>query len=74
MHTTTGTLGAIWRYPVKSMLGEPLEWAEVTPRGVQGDRVYAVLDPLSGRVLSAKREATLSNAMRGGTSQTGWRT
>src|SRR5256885_10677554 len=29
----------IWRYPVKSMAGERLPWADVTPRGVWGDRI-----------------------------------
>lgn len=26
----------LWRYPVKSMAGEPLSWADVTPDGVEG--------------------------------------
>ena len=34
----------IWRYPVKSMAGERLPWAEVTPRGLAGDRIVQVRD------------------------------
>src|SRR5262249_44778932 len=34
----------IWRYPVKSMAGEPLAAARLTTRGVLGDRVYALVD------------------------------
>ncbi|MBX6356892.1 MAG: MOSC domain-containing protein [Micromonosporaceae bacterium] len=34
----------LWRYPVKSVGGEPLTAAEVGVRGVQGDRVVAVHD------------------------------
>ncbi len=49
-----GTVGALWRYPVKSMLGEPLEAAQITPRGVLGDRGYACVDLLTGKVASAK--------------------
>ncbi|HLV98386.1 MAG TPA: MOSC N-terminal beta barrel domain-containing protein [Ktedonobacterales bacterium] len=49
-----GTVGALWRYPVKSMLGEELEAAEVTERGVLGDRGYACVDLFSGNVASAK--------------------
>ena len=49
-----GTVGALWRYPVKSMLGEELEAAEVTARGVLGDRGYACVDLFSGKVASAK--------------------
>lgn len=37
------TIGALWRYPVKSMLGECLDALDVDPRGVVGDRGYAVV-------------------------------
>ena len=49
----------LWRYPVKSMLGERLDQAEVGPRGVEGDRRRAVVDAESGVSLSAKRYAEL---------------
>ncbi|MFJ7207045.1 MOSC domain-containing protein [Streptomyces sp. NPDC098789] len=48
-----GTVAALYRYPVKSMLGEQLTRAEVTARGLTGDRRFAVLDG-SGAVGSAK--------------------
>lgn len=48
-------LAEIWRYPVKSMLGEPLDQANVGPGGIQGDRRWAVVDAGSGVSLSAKR-------------------
>ena len=51
---TLGEVVALWRYPVKSMLGEALDAAEVTARGVLGDRAYAVVDPAEGRVGSVK--------------------
>src|SRR5262245_23024314 len=38
-----GTVDALWRYPVKSMLGEALEAAEVTERGLLGDRQFALV-------------------------------
>ncbi len=50
----TGTAVALWRYPVKSMQGEELHAFEMTERGVLGDRAYALLDPASGKVVSAK--------------------
>ena len=34
----------LWRYPVKSMQGEPLEHALVDGHGIVGDRRFAVLD------------------------------
>jgi uncharacterized protein YcbX len=51
---TVGLVAELWRYPVKSMLGERIEAAEVTARGLAGDRAYALLDVASGRVVSAK--------------------
>ncbi|WP_255104452.1 MULTISPECIES: MOSC N-terminal beta barrel domain-containing protein [unclassified Synechococcus] len=45
-----GEVEALWRYPVKSMLGERLEGMAVTERGVFGDRAYALLDHATGRV------------------------
>ncbi|MEV0325678.1 MOSC domain-containing protein [Micromonospora echinospora] len=44
----------IRRYPVKSMLGETLPHAQVTPAGVEGDRRLALRDRTTGRVVSAK--------------------
>jgi uncharacterized protein len=52
--TTTGKVVSIWRYPVKSMLGEELNSSYVTERGLVGDRVYAVIDKQTGKVASAK--------------------
>ena len=45
-----GTVVALWRYPVKSMLGEELNAAEVTQRGLLGDRAFALVDPATGKV------------------------
>ena len=49
------TIAEIWRYPVKSMLGEQVDHANVGPSGIQGDRRWAVVDAESGVSLSAKR-------------------
>ena len=40
-----GTISQIWRYPVKSLLGESLDQAPVDPRGLDGDRAYALIWP-----------------------------
>jgi uncharacterized protein YcbX len=45
---------ALYRYPVKSMLGEALERCRIDERGVIGDRAYALLDVETGTVASAK--------------------
>jgi uncharacterized protein len=52
--TATGTVGFLWRYPVKSMLGEELDSSYVTERGLLGDRSYALIDKQTGKVASAK--------------------
>ena len=49
-----GTIGELWRFPVKSMAGERLEAAHVTEHGVVGDRAYALIDDETGKVVSAK--------------------
>lgn len=50
-----GEIIAIFRYPVKSMLGEELRTAAIEPRGLVGDRGYALIDDETGRVISTKR-------------------
>ena len=52
--TVVGRVGQVWRFPVKSMLGERLEQAEVTSAGVVGDRSWALVDTTDGKVVSAK--------------------
>jgi uncharacterized protein len=51
---SVGTVAQLWRFPVKSMTGEPLQAAEMTERGTVGDRAYAVVDVETGKVASAK--------------------
>jgi uncharacterized protein YcbX len=53
-HTELGTVGSLWRYPVKSMMGEEVNAAEVTSRGLRGDRSYAIVDSADGKVATAK--------------------
>jgi len=52
--TANATVVSMWRYPVKSMLGEELNSSYVTERGLIGDRTYAVIDQETGKVASAK--------------------
>lgn len=52
--TELGGVGSLWRYPVKSMMGEELNAAEVTGRGLRGDRAYALVDCEDGKVATAK--------------------
>lgn len=49
-----GAVAAAWRYPVKSMRGQRLEYVDVDARGLDRDRLYAVRDA-AGRIGSGKR-------------------
>ena len=53
-HVALGSVASLWRYPVKSMMGEELNAAEITERGLLGDRAYALVDSSDGKVASAK--------------------
>jgi uncharacterized protein YcbX len=52
--STLGTVAALYRYPVKSMIGEELETAQIGAGGVAGDRAYALIDPTTPRIGTAK--------------------
>lgn len=54
-----GIVKALWRYPVKSMLGEKLDRLYVTTRGPLGDRAWALRDTESKRIASAKKFSSL---------------
>jgi uncharacterized protein YcbX len=49
-----GSVVGLWRYPVKSMMGEELNASEVTQRGLVGDRQFALVDKATGKVAGAK--------------------
>ena len=51
---TIGTLTGLYRYPVKSMLGEARSELVLASGGVAGDRALALLDARTGRVATAK--------------------
>jgi uncharacterized protein YcbX len=71
-----GAVVSLWRYPVKSMVGEELNAADVTERGLRGDRAYALVDCADGKVATAKNprkwphlfdfRATFIDSPRGG--------
>jgi uncharacterized protein len=49
----------LWRYPVKSMQGEPLESTDVDEHGLVADRRWALLDTTTGLTLTARRQPEL---------------
>lgn len=52
--SAAGAVAELWRFPVKSMLGERVDALDVTSAGIVGDRAYGILDPATGKVASAK--------------------
>jgi uncharacterized protein YcbX len=60
-HVQVGSVAALWRYPVKSMMGEELNSSDVTDRGLLGDRQFAVLDRATGKIGGAKNPRKWGN-------------
>lgn len=56
-----GSVVGLWRYPVKSMLGEELNAADVDEWGLVGDRHFAVVDAATGIVAGAKNPRKWGN-------------
>src|SRR5512140_989540 len=52
-------IAQLWRYPVKSLLGERLPALRVVDDGVDGDRLWGIQDLSDGRILTARREPRL---------------
>lgn len=49
------TVTQLWRFPVKSMIGERLDTADVHDLGIDGDRQWGVVDLDTDLVLTARR-------------------
>ncbi len=54
-----GTIAEIYRYPVKSMLGESLEVVTLGEKGIPGDRAWAIRDEVRGGIQGGKKIAGL---------------
>ncbi len=54
-----GIVKELFRYPVKSMLGERLDQLDIGERGVIGDRAWALREAANGKVVSAKKFAQM---------------
>jgi uncharacterized protein len=52
----------LWRYPVKSLQGEPIDAARVEADGVAGDRRWGIRDQRTRRILTARRRPELLGA------------
>jgi len=51
-------IAELWRYPVKSMAGEPLQVADVRETGIVGDRVVQVINAV-GRTMTSRTKPKL---------------
>jgi uncharacterized protein YcbX len=63
MGTPIGTIASIHRFPVKSMQGEVVEQADIDADGIVGDRVWALRDAETGKLVSAKRPRLWRSAL-----------
>lgn len=50
-----GKIKEIWRYPVKTMMGEKLDSCSVQSNGLRGDRLWALRDEVAGEIINGKR-------------------
>jgi uncharacterized protein YcbX len=57
-HSQVGVVKELFRYPVKSMLGERLTEVEIGLKGVVGDRAWALRET-NGRIVTAKKWANM---------------
>jgi uncharacterized protein YcbX len=56
-----GSVATLHRYPIKSMMGEELNASMVGPKGIVGDRLFALSDPATGKIASAKNPSKWPN-------------
>jgi uncharacterized protein len=59
---TVGQVAQLWRYPVKSLGGVQVDQTDIGPRGVLGDRLWAVRDLERDITASARRIPLLLTA------------
>jgi uncharacterized protein len=66
----SATVESLWRYPVKSMMGETVESVELNSLGIVGDRTWATRDLERGGIRGAKKIGALmtfaAHALRDG--------
>jgi uncharacterized protein len=62
--SAVGAITALWRFPVKSMMGERLQKLHLSQAGVLGDRAYALIDAETGKVVSAKSVRLFPDLLR----------
>ncbi|MDD5201073.1 MAG: MOSC domain-containing protein [Terrimicrobiaceae bacterium] len=56
-----GSVAALHRYPIKSMMGEELNATMIGSKGLIGDRLFAIVDPATGKIASAKNPSKWPN-------------
>jgi uncharacterized protein YcbX len=56
-----GAIAALHRYPVKSMMGEEINTTRIGPKGLAGDRAFAIADAETGKIASAKNPSKWPN-------------
>jgi hypothetical protein len=59
MAETVGTIKELWRYPVKSMVGESVDSVQIESYGVMGDRLWAVRDDDAGEITGVRKKPKL---------------
>ena len=55
MSIKVGYVKSLLRYPVKSMVGETVEQAQILPYGMRGDRSWAIRDESAGELTVVRK-------------------
>ena len=61
--TVVGVVEELWRYPVKSMIGEQLTATAVTESGLLGDRAYALRDTIRRQDRNREESAEMAESV-----------
>ncbi len=59
MGEIVGTVKELWRYPVKSMVGESVDSLHIASYGAVGDRLWAVRDDNAGEITGVRKKPKL---------------
>lgn len=59
MTSVVGSVKELWRYPVKSMVGESVDSVQVESYGVFGDRMWSVRDDQVGEITGVRKKPKL---------------
>lgn len=71
MSQKIGQIKSIWRYPIKSMVGSQIGSAELTKKGLEGDRQWVLWDEVNNQLIGGKQFKNIMRLVAASTQSTG---